>query len=163
MNKFQCIILAFIFSFSSLATQTYFGKFHKAPKVDNFGFEYYFVLTAKDGNTYKQIAYPAEFVSKDVKKGLTNIDSKQFRVELDISKKHLKVGESDQFVQVVQIKKAQEMNLSDLSTNKVPEYKIELTSPKSGKLSKDGINDNVTNALIFGAGAALLGSILLGK
>lgn len=146
------------------------GKFHYVKKGDTRNpiqeFEYYFSLTSDKGKGY---AFPVVIDDKKVLKKIRGSLGSQFLIYAVADEKRIWVGENPKTVQVLKVSHANSISLGSLSPMDINisssnNYQSEMREKgQPDRATVSGLNDNVTNAVIFGAGAALLGSILLGK
>ena len=146
------------------------GKFHYIKKDDKRNpvkdFEFFFSLTNDKGKGY---AYPVVITDEKVIKKIRAGGGQQFLIYATPDQKRIWVGENPKVVQVLKVSHANAISLGSLSPNDINisssnNYQSEMREKgQPDKATINGVNDTVTNAVIFGAGAALLGSILLGK
>lgn len=129
-------------------------------------FEYFFSLTSDKGKGY---AYPVIINDNKVLKKIRGSQGQQFLIYAVPDQKRVWIGENPKTVQVLKVSHANKISMGSLSpmdinissSNNYQSEMREKGQPEKATIS--GVDDDVTNAVIFGAGAALLGSILLGK
>jgi hypothetical protein len=146
------------------------GKFHFIKSSDKRNpvkeFEYYFSLTTDKGKGY---AYPVFLTDEKVIKKIRAGAGQQFLIYATPDQKRIWVGENPKVVQVLKVTHANAISLGSLSPGDINisssnNYQSEMREKgQPDKATISGVSDVVTNAVIFSAGAALLGSILLGK
>lgn len=137
---------------------------NKTDKRNDLGYEYYLKIDTKKG----QLAYPVKFSDEKLKNFVRQNMSKQFLVKAVPTNENVFVGisETRTTVMVMNVIQAKPIDLASigykggLEAEVQPQMKGET---QSGRPSISGINDTVTNSIIFSAGAALLGSMLLSK
>lgn len=141
------------------------GRFIYIPKNDarnKLGHEFYFVFQAENGS---QLAYPADFRDKNLANNVRQNLGKQFFIRaLPTDEKKL-IGEQQQEVRVFNVIDAAAIDLGALGATDAGQS-AQVTFGKKDRPEKPtigGVSDTATNAIIFSAGAALLGTMLLGK
>ncbi|PIP96751.1 MAG: hypothetical protein COW00_17015 [Bdellovibrio sp. CG12_big_fil_rev_8_21_14_0_65_39_13] len=141
------------------------GRFIHLPKNDSrnkLGHEFYFVFESDKGEA---LAYPAKFREKDLANTVRQNLNKQFFIRAVPTDEKMYVGEQQREVRIFNVMDASAIDLgaigavSSTNTSQVTFGKAE----RPEKPTFSGVNDTATNAIIFSAGAALLGSMLLGK
>jgi hypothetical protein len=174
--RFKLMICALFMSLSSIAQDKpleavkrrvsdirIVGKFVYLSKNDKrniLGQELYFSFTSDDG---RQLAYPAKVRDEDLANKIKQNPSGQYYISAVPTDESLTVGEMQQKVHFLNIINASVVDLSSLGTKHVPGAP---NAAVSGRQQMDrptitGINDTITNSIIFSAGAALLGSMLI--
>lgn len=130
------------------------GQLVRPDKKLNLPYEYYMTIQKSDG---KVLAFPVK--SKKVKiKGLKL--KKQYLVDFEPETENLTLGETKQKVTIMNIISAKEISLTDLQASTNTDN-IQKGRPKDPRQKQDvRINDKLTNAIIYTAGAILLGSII---
>lgn len=146
------------------------GKFHHIKASDKRNptgkFEYFFSLTSDKG---KGFAFPVIINDKNVIKKIRASLGQQFLVYAVPGEERVWVGENPKTVQVLKVSHANAISMGSLSPMDINisssnNYQSEMREKgQPEKVTISGVSDVVTNAVIFSAGAALLGSILLGK
>lgn len=141
------------------------GRFIHLPKGDvknKLGHEFYFVFDSEKG---EPLAYPAKFREKDLANTVRQNLNKQFFIRAVPTDEKMFVGEQQREVRVFNIMDAAVIDLGAIGSVSAPNTS-QVTFGKTDRPEKPtfgGINDTATNAIIFSAGAALLGSMLIGK
>ncbi len=146
------------------------GKFLYIKKDDKRNpvgkFEYFFTLTSDKGKGY---AFPVVITDKKIEAKVKANNGQQFLIYATPDQKNIWVGENPKTVQILKVSHANTISMGSLSPRDINisssnNYQSEMREKgQTEKATISGVSDNVTNAVIFGAGAALLGSILLGK
>lgn len=141
------------------------GRFIHLPKNDSknkLGHEYYFVFQAENGS---QMAYPAEFRDQNLANSVRQNLGKQYFIRAVPTEEKKLVGEQQLEVRIFNILDAAAIDLGALgSTDTVAPGQVTFgKKDRPEKPTFGGVNDTVTNTIIFSAGAALLGTMLLGK
>lgn len=148
----------------------YIGKFlHLKDKKESLtGHQYYFVIYDKK-ETY---AYPVDSLTEKQKEMIRkNLNNKAY-IKASITQKKVTVGERKQDLGIMKVKSLKFLKLENLALGNISaedkefQMKSKERNPHysdTGLLKVNGINDTLTNSAIFIGGAALLGSMLLGK
>jgi hypothetical protein len=163
----------FIFSsiFSTFSNEgeilTLSGKFiskkgHSMAK--KYGTDYFFQINDEKGKTY---AYPITVKDKNMAKMIRDNRSKVFTIVAVPTSKKVQVGEVSKYVHVLDIKQAQVFSMKSLglqeSDMQVPQSAHPYYDRSKERQASPtfNISDKAANSIIFAAGAALLGSILI--
>ena len=156
----------------------------KTDKRNLYGFNHYFLT--RDEKNDRPLAYPVVFDAAVLEKTAKTLDQKTVLVQAKVEQIEIETGEKKQKISVLKIIAAKPLDLSSLSPGKstdnlqAPTTKtnagIASSIPAGGKSEPihgsyqrypgptiDGVNDTLTNTLIFSAGAVLLGTMFLGK
>lgn len=134
--------------------QKVLGQLIKPKKELNLPFEYYITVQKSDG---KVLAFPLE--AKVINLNLM-FKNQFYYMDVVPREEVLTVGEKKQKFTVMQLKSAKLLSLKDLKPN-TDTSRME----RKAQIREQGkpdfrINDTITNAAIFTAGALLLGSML---
>ena len=172
MKRIVLIVLFFISSIfqtfsSNEEVLTLSGRFISKkgkPMAKKYGSEYFFQIRDEKGKIY---AYPIIINDKNVAKKVKDNRNKIFTVVAMPTEKKIRVGEVSKYVHVLDIKKAAIFTMKSLAVqnkdindemSKHPYYNRSKPDKKSPSFN---ISDSAANSIIFAAGAALLGSILI--
>lgn len=129
-------------------------------------FEYYFSLTSDKGKGY---AFPVIIQDKNIINKIRSGRGEQFLIYATAEKTRIWIGEVPKTLQVLKVSHANSISLghlshSDINISSSNNYQSEMRERgKNSSATISGINDTLTNTIIFGAGAALLGTLLLTK
>lgn len=115
------------------------------------------------------LAYPIRFKNPQARKYILEQRDKNLYVEARYVEKVVVINEQRQKVVFLEINDAKAIGLADIGVKghgeiaPGPGSLNNNSGPQSDKATIRGLNDTATNAIIFGAGAALLATILMGK
>jgi hypothetical protein len=157
--------------FSSFSNEgevlTLSGKFISKkgqPMAKKYGTDYFFQIKDEKGKTY---AYPIMIKDKKVAEMVRKNRTKVFTVVAVPTQKKMRVGEVSKYVHVLDIKEASVFSMKSLGVQdggiqdqgpNAPYYDRSRPSKSSPTFN---ISDTAANSIIFAAGAALLGSMLI--
>lgn len=168
------LILVLVFSsiFSTHSNEgeilTLSGKFinkkgHSMAK--KYGTNYFFQIRDEKGKTY---AYPVVIKDKSVASSIRAQKSKVFTIVAVPTSKKVQVGEVAKYVHVLDVKQAEvfsmkSLGIQDKEMKNIPDAHHPYYDRSKGKQAVPtfNISDKAANTIIFAAGAALLGSILI--
>lgn len=148
------LVLTSVFSNVFAKSEKAIGQLIKPEKKLNLPYDYYITLQKSDG---KVLAFP-------VKSAKINLDlmykKKLYLIKFEPTTETLTVGEKKQKFTVINLLAAKYLTLKDLQAS-TDTQDIQKGKPKSKATKPDlRINDKLTNAVIYTAGALLLGSII---
>jgi hypothetical protein len=146
------------------------GKFHHIKASDKRNptgkFEYFFSITSDKA---KGFAFPVVINDQKIIKKIRASSGQQFLIYAVPGEERVWLGENPKTVQVLKVSHANAISMGSLSPRDINisstnNYQSEMREKgQTEKVTINGVSDVVTNAVIFSAGAALLGTILLGK
>lgn len=142
----------------------HWGQVVKVPdsKVNEF-FGYSYLLSVKKGDQY--YGYPIEPSNKNIEAKVQKLGGKFVKLEGKIGKRSTRGAEGSQTLDVIYLSQIDGFPVSNLGVKKNKEVLDQQMDPmpsrkpvvrKGGK----GVSDKVTNAILFGAGAVLLGNLI---
>jgi hypothetical protein len=135
-----------------------------ADQVEKF-FGYSFFLSVTKGN--QVYGYPIEPENKKVENAVLKLEGKFVKVEGKIGKRSVR-GEGAQTLDVIYLAKVEDFPLSNIGVdtkkkNVIDQNMDPMPSQKPVvKKGGKGVSDKVTNAILFGAGAVLMGNLVKG-
>ncbi|MCO4792776.1 MAG: hypothetical protein KC493_03630 [Bacteriovoracaceae bacterium] len=153
----------------AFASQDYeivhWGKIIKVPEkqVDQF-FGYSYLLSVKKGE--QVFGYPIEPGNKQVESLVQKNKGRFVKVEGKIGKRKTRGVENNQSLDVIYLNKLESFALSNLKVEKnkktVLDQNLEPVPAQKPIVRKrgKGVSDKVTNAVLFGAGALLMGNLI---
>lgn len=159
MRRFVSIIITTFFLLSpttfAKGLQTGIGKIIQPKKELNLPYDYYVTLQKSDGTV---LAFPLKAKKIDLKK----LKKKElYMMTFTTESEKLTIGEKTQDFSIINLVEAKYLSMKELSTLGISTENIEKNVARKSK-GKEGlrINDKLTNAIIYTAGALLLGSII---
>jgi hypothetical protein len=164
--KALLIICSLIFNLSVFAENQEVlrisGKFVIKKGIEGLNTELYFRIKEKSGKSY---AYPVRISDKALESKVLKDLKKIYTIEAVAKQISFKVNETTRFVHVLDVKTASKFDLKSLgvsdkdSLNRepdIPYYDRENPASNGYKVS-----DKAANSIIFAAGAAILGALLV--
>jgi len=143
------------------------GKFviKKSAKMERkFGTKYFFQIKDESG---KDFAYPVVVKDKKLKGLILKNPKGFFTISATPSQKRVQVGEISRYVHVLEVKSANTFSLKSLGV--APSDKVNKAGPTVPYYHRKDpnrsptfqISDKAANSIIFAAGAAILGAMLI--
>jgi hypothetical protein len=129
-----------------------------------FGTKYFFQIKDESGKTF---AYPVIVKGKKMKNLIANNPRGFFTISATPSQKKVQVGDVSRFVHVLDVKEANTFSMKSLGIAKSDKInKMEPTVPYYHRKDPNrsptfNISDKAANSIIFAAGAAILGAMLI--
>jgi hypothetical protein len=161
------LILSFFNVTQALAQheQNFFGQFLRLSKTDKKAIsgqrDYFIVDTSEKGKHALPLLWKNNGLERKVLSG------QQYVIKGKVLSKSIIVGELKKVVKYVEVQSVKTIALNELgATSELDDFGIQANAKGKEivyRYKRGNINDTVTNSIIFGAGAALLGSMLLGK
>ncbi|OUR96245.1 hypothetical protein A9Q84_07760 [Halobacteriovorax marinus] len=165
------ILSLFTLTFSALASDgeviRLSGKFviKKNTKMSRkFGTKYFFQIKDESGKTF---AYPVIVKAQKLRSLIAKNSRGLFTIAATPSQKRVQVGEVASFVHVLVVSEARTFSLKSLGV--IPKNKMNQVEPtipyyhrkEPNRSPTFQITDKAANSIIFAAGAAILGSMLV--
>lgn len=170
-NLLLIILSSFALIFSTLASETEVlklsGKFvikSNSKMSRKFGTKYFFQIKDERGKTF---AYPVVVKDQKIRKLISKNPRGFFTISATPSQKKVQVGDVSRFVHVLNIKEANTFSMKSLGVAKTDKLNsMEPTVPYYHRENPNrsptfDISDKAANSIIFAAGAAILGSMLI--
>lgn len=159
MRRFVSLIITTLFllgpnTFAN-GIQKGIGKIIQPKKELNLPYKYYVTLQKSDGSV---LAFPVKAKKVD----LAKLKKKElYMMTFKTESEKLTIGEKTQDFSIINLVDAKLLSMKELSTLGISTENIEKSVARKSQ-GKEGlrINDKLTNAIIYTAGALLLGSII---
>jgi len=146
----------------------HWGQIVKVPEnqVQNF-YGYNYLLSVKKGDQY--YGYPIEPASKKVEGQVQKLGGKFVKLEGKIGKRSSRGSEGKQTLDVIYLSQVEgfpvaNLGVTDKNKKEVLNQEMEPMPSRKPVVRRrgKGVSDKVTNAILFGAGAVLMGNLIKG-
>ncbi|PIK13809.1 hypothetical protein [Halobacteriovorax sp. JY17] len=140
------------------------GKFVTKKGIQGVDTDLYFRIKDKAGKSY---AYPVRISDSKLKASIQKNMKKTYTIEAIAKQKNIKINETSRFVHILDVKSATTFELKSLGISDEDDVNREPDIPyydrENPANSKGGyrVSDKAANSIIFAAGAALLGALIV--